>query len=105
MPLSESSVLETVLKFAQTGGWGVSVLVIYLWFRSNDKKHEQDREEQRMRLEEKQKEQEYLLKVIQGNTEAVTKLTGLIENQSKILDKQSELLTSLQIKMAKFESR
>jgi septal ring factor EnvC (AmiA/AmiB activator) len=102
-----AEIFEALAKIAQTGCWGVALVVIFLWSRSNDKKNAQDIEAKKLELAQKQKEQESLLEVIKGNTEALTKLTSLVESQSKVLDKmldkQSDLFTNVQVQMAKLE--
>jgi hypothetical protein len=68
--------METVLiELGKLGGWGVAVLLIYL--NSADKKKEKDS----------------LLNIIKDNTEAITKLSSTIEQNSRILEQQQLLLT------------
>lgn len=68
--------METILiELGKLGGWGVAVLLIYL------------------NSAEKKKEKDSLLGIIKGNTEAMTKLSSTIEQNSRILEQQQLLLT------------
>jgi hypothetical protein len=66
-----AEVIKALTGLANTGGWGVALLVIFLWFKSNDKKNKQDIESKKLEIEQKQKEQDCLLEVVKGNAEAL----------------------------------
>jgi hypothetical protein len=70
---------KVLLELGKLGGWGVSILLIYLNFS------------------EKKKEKDSLLNIIKGNTEAMTKLISTIEQNSRILEQQQLLLTQFVI--------